>query len=97
DFLYDFINSGNPERRAYCTTTVRDGEMAAGRDRVSGDLNEFWMGRDYLRSIDGLTAPTLMAHAFNDWNVMPEHSIRIYEALKEKGIPVQIYLHQGGH
>ncbi len=23
-----------------------------------------------------------MAHAFNDWNVVPEHSVRIYEALK---------------
>ena len=38
-----------------------------------------------------------MAHAFNDWNVMPEHSVRIYEALKEKGVPVQAYFHQGGH
>jgi X-Pro dipeptidyl-peptidase len=38
-----------------------------------------------------------MAHAFNDWNVMPEHSVRIYCALKAKGIPVQAYFHQGGH
>ncbi|MGB1779605.1 MAG: Xaa-Pro dipeptidyl-peptidase, partial [Longimicrobiales bacterium] len=36
-------------------------------------------------------------HAFNDWNVMPEHSYRISEALKERGVPVQIYYHQGGH
>ncbi len=38
-----------------------------------------------------------MAHAFNDWNVMPEHSYRINEALKKKGIPLQIFYHQGGH
>ena len=97
DFLYDFISSGRPERREYCAATVRDGEMAAGRDRISGDLNDFWMGRDYLRSIDGVKAATLMAHAFNDWNVMPLHSVRVYEALKERGVPTQIYFHQGGH
>ncbi|HEX6069368.1 MAG TPA: CocE/NonD family hydrolase, partial [Longimicrobiaceae bacterium] len=97
DFLYDFINSGRPERRAYCAATVRDGEMAAGRDRISGDLNEFWMGRDYLRDIDRVRAATLMAHAFNDWNVMPEHSVRVFEALKARGVPVQAYFHQGGH
>ena len=38
-----------------------------------------------------------MSHAFNDWNVMPEHSNRIYQALKEKGVSVQAYYHQGGH
>ncbi len=29
-----------------------------------------------------IKAAVLMAHAFNDWNVVPEHSVRIYEALK---------------
>ena len=38
-----------------------------------------------------------MSHAFNDWNVMPEHSNRIYQALKAEGVPVQAYYHQGGH
>jgi X-Pro dipeptidyl-peptidase len=37
-----------------------------------------------------------MAHAFNDWTVVPEHSVRIYEALKGK-VPLQAYYHQGGH
>jgi X-Pro dipeptidyl-peptidase len=37
-----------------------------------------------------------MAHAFNDWNVVPEHSVRIYEALKGR-VPLQAYYHQGGH
>jgi len=97
DVLYDFINSGDPARRAYCAATVRDGEMAEGRDRVTGDLNDFWAGRDYLNEIEGVRAATLMAHAFNDWNVMPEHSFRIYDALRARGVPVQAYYHQGGH
>jgi X-Pro dipeptidyl-peptidase len=37
-----------------------------------------------------------MAHAFNDWNVVPEHSVRIYEALKGR-VPLMAYYHQGGH
>ena len=97
DVLYDFINSGDPERRAWCNENVRDTEMAEGRDRVSGDYNDFWYGRDYLNVIDGVQAATLMAHAFNDWNVMPEHSYRISEALKDRGVPLQIFYHQGGH
>jgi X-Pro dipeptidyl-peptidase len=97
DVLYDFINSGDPERRAYCDETVRDGEMAEGQDRVTGDYNDFWAGRDYLNAIDGVKAAVLMAHGFNDWNVMPEHSYRISQALKDRGVPTQIYYHQGAH
>ena len=97
DFLYDFINSGNPERRSYCNATIRDGEFVRGRDRTTGDLNDFWIGRDYLPKVRNIKAATLMAHAFNDWNVVPEHSVRVYEALKKQGVPVQAYYHQGGH
>ena len=97
DFLYDFINSGDPARRDYCNRTIRDGEMARGRDRTTGDFNDFWAGRDYLRVVGNVTAATLMAHAFNDWNVVPEHSVRIHAALKARGVPLQAYFHQGGH
>lgn len=97
DYLYDFIHSGNPARRDYCDCHVRDEEMAKGRDRVTGDYNEFWAQRDYLNALGRLKAAVLMSHAFNDWNVVPEHSVRIYEALKAKGVPTQIFFHQGGH
>ncbi len=96
DVLFDFIFSGDPDKRAYCIETVRD-EMDAQLDRETGDYNDFWAERDYLNHIEGVRAATLMAHAFNDWNVMPEHSYRITEALKSRGVPVQIYYHQGGH
>jgi predicted acyl esterase len=97
DYLFDYINSGYPENRQYCIDTVRVGEMNAFQDRVTGDYNRFWAGRDYLNAVRGVEAPTLMAHAFNDWNVVPEHSVRIYEALKRQGTRVQAYYHQGGH
>ncbi|MFO7755355.1 MAG: Xaa-Pro dipeptidyl-peptidase [Bacteroidales bacterium] len=97
DFLYDFIHSGNPERNEWCDCNIRDGEMAEGFDRITGDYNDFWSGRDYLNDLEPLKAAVLMAHAFNDWNVVPEHSYRIIEALKKKDVPLQIFYHQGGH
>lgn len=97
DVLYDFIHSGNPDRRDWCDCHVRDKEMADGFDRNTGDYNDFWAGRDYLNDLGPVKAATLMSHGFNDWNVVPEHSVRIYEALKQKGVPVQAYYHQGGH
>jgi X-Pro dipeptidyl-peptidase len=97
DVLFDYINSGEPDRRPYCIAHVRDGELLANLDRVTGDHSAWWATRDYLNEIDNVRAATLMAHAFNDWNVMPEHSVRIYEALRARGVPAQIYFHQGGH
>lgn len=97
DFLYDWIHSGNPEKYDYCNSTVRDNEMYKGFDRVNGDYNDFWAGRDYLNDLGPVKAAVLMAHGFNDWNVVPEHSNRISQALKAKGVPVQIYYHQNGH
>jgi X-Pro dipeptidyl-peptidase len=96
DFLYDFVNSGEPAGRDNCDRLYRDGEFAEGRDRRTGDYNDFWVSRDLLPFVDNVKAAVLMAHAFNDWNVVPEHSVRILQALKGR-VPVQAYYHQGGH
>ncbi|EAZ80394.1 Xaa-Pro dipeptidyl-peptidase [Algoriphagus machipongonensis] len=97
DVLYDFIHSGDESKRAYSNKTVRDTEMAQGMDRATGDYNDFWAGRDYLNDMEPMKAALLMSHGFNDWNVMPEHSYRIYDAARAKGIPAKIYYHQNGH
>ena len=97
DVLYDFIHSGDESKRTYNNSRVRDAEMKNGMDRITGDLNEFWQGRDYLNQMAPMKAALLMSHGFNDWNVMPEHSYRIYKKAKEMGLPTQIYYHQNGH
>ena len=97
DVLYDFIHSGDEAKRAYNNATTRDGEMTRGMDRITGDYNDFWAGRDYLNDMGPMKAALFMSHGFNDWNVMPEHSYRIYNAAREKGLPVQLYYHQNGH
>ena len=97
DVLFDFINSGDPEGRPYCNATYREGEMAAGHDRRTGDYNDFWAARDFMNELDGIRAATLMAHGFNDWNVVPEHGVEVYEHLRARGVPAQAFFHQGGH
>lgn len=96
DFLYDYINSGDPARRAKCNAAIRDGLYVKGRDRQHGDYNDFWADRDLLTKTKGIKAAVLMSHAFNDWNVVPEHSVRIAMAIKGQ-VPLQFYFHQGGH
>ncbi len=97
DVLYDFIHSGDESKRARNNKVVRDTEMKNGQDRITGDYNDFWAERDYLNDMESMKAALLMSHGFNDWNVMPEHSYRIYDKAREKGLPVQIYYHQNGH
>ncbi len=97
DCLYEFIHSGNDHTRPNCDECIRDELLMANSDRVTGDYNEFWASRDLLNNMPDMKASLLMAHGFNDWNVVPEHSIRIYEAAKRQGLPCQLYMHQGGH
>ena len=97
DVLYDFIHSGDESKRAYSNAVIRDTEMKNGMDRITGDYNDFWAQRDYLNHMKSMKAAMLMSHGFNDWNVMPEHSYRIYAKAKEMGLETAIYYHQYGH
>jgi X-Pro dipeptidyl-peptidase len=96
DVLYEFIYS-NPDMRDYCNTNVRDKEILTGIDRVTGDYSDFWEKRDLMNYMKPFKAAVLMAHGFNDWNVMPSHSARFIKVLKDKEVPLQVYFHQGGH
>ena len=97
DVLYDFIHSGSESKRAYNNKTVREGVLRKNMDRKTGDYNDFWASRDYLNQMAPMKAALLMSHGFNDWNVMPEHSYRIYKKAKEMGLETQVYYHQDGH
>ncbi|MFL5381661.1 MAG: Xaa-Pro dipeptidyl-peptidase [Longimicrobiaceae bacterium] len=97
DVLYDFVASGHPATRAVCDRIWKGGVFAAGQDRATGDFNDFWAARELLPYVGNIRAAVLLAHGLNDFNVMPSHSVRIYEAMKARGLPVSMYLHQGGH
>jgi len=96
DVLYDFVASGDTANRANCDRIWKQGVFAA-MDRRTGDYSEFWRVRDLLPHVANIRAAVLLTHGLNDWNVMPSHSIRIYEEMRRLGKPVSLYLHQGGH
>lgn len=97
DVLYDVINTGDKSKRKQNNQLVRDAVLIKNQDRITGDYNDFWASRDYLRNIDSMKAAMIIAHGFNDWNVMTEQSYRFYKAAKSKGLPVQLYCHQWDH
>jgi X-Pro dipeptidyl-peptidase len=96
DVLYDFIHS-NPDRCDYCDSLYRNKIILGNIDRKTGDYNDFWAQRDLMNYMKDYKAATLFTHGFNDWNVMISHSARFIKVLKDKGIPYQVYFHQGGH
>jgi X-Pro dipeptidyl-peptidase len=99
DVLYDFVASGDTAGRGNCNMRWRNGVFVGpkGQDRATGDYNEFWAARDLLPHVRNIKAAVLLAHGLNDYNVMPAHSVRIYDEMKARGLPVSLYLHQGGH
>ena len=97
DVLYDFVASGSRATRAVCDRIVKGEVFAAGQDRATGDYNRFWASRELLPYVKNIRAAVLLAHGLNDYNVTPSHSVRIYEEMRARGLPVSMYLHQGGH
>jgi X-Pro dipeptidyl-peptidase len=95
DELYDFIHSGKV--REGCDQIWRDGIFAKNQDRQTGDFNQFWADRDQTPLVKNIHAAVLFAHGFNDWNVMPEHTIRMWDALKKLSPAAKLYMHQSGH
>ncbi|HEX7939758.1 MAG TPA: Xaa-Pro dipeptidyl-peptidase [Gemmatimonadaceae bacterium] len=99
DVLYDFVASGDTATRATCDKIWKNGIFAGakGQDRATGDYNDFWAARDLVPLVKNIKAAVLLAHGLNDYNVMPSHSVRVFEELQANHIASAIYLHQGGH
>ncbi len=99
DVLYDFVASGDTAGRANCDRIWKRGVFAGatGQDRATGDYNAFWAARDLVPLAKNIKAAVLLAHGLNDYNVMPSHSVRVFEELQAHHITSAIYLHQGGH
>lgn len=93
--LYDFVHSGRV--REACDRIWRDGIFAQQADRQTGDFNQFWLDRDQTPLVKNIHAAVLFAHGFNDWNVMPEHTIRMWDAVKKQNPSAKLYMSQGGH
>jgi X-Pro dipeptidyl-peptidase len=85
----------NPERRDYCLP-VRN-ELSAGEDDVTGDYNDFWAVRDYLKDLDKVKASVFITHGIQDENVRADHFSKWWYGLKERGVPRKLWILRQGH
>jgi X-Pro dipeptidyl-peptidase len=99
DVLIDDVYSRRDENAAGVRTICRPAITDAGvkEDRLSGNRNDFWQERNYMKDVKNVHAAALIAHGNNDFNVMTKNAAQFYDALKAQGVPHQFYFHQGGH
>ncbi len=71
--------------------------LQEGADRESGNYNQFWDERNYLKHADQIKASVFILQGLNDWNVKPDQGIRLYEKLQALGKERMMLLHQGQH
>lgn len=71
-------------------------EQGLAIDRVSGDYNQFWHNRNYVRQADNIKAHVVYTHGTQDWNVKPIHVFQMFNALSGNH-PKHLFLHHGAH
>lgn len=69
-----------------------DMEQLIGKYPEEKDL---WISRSPLNSVDKITSPLIIFQGEDDPIVPKNQSILIYEALKSRGIPTEIYIYPG--
>ena len=85
----------NPDRRAYCLP-VRN-ELSASDGDVTGDYNDFWAVRDYLKDLDKVKASVFITHGIQDENVRADHFSKWWYGLKERNVPRKLWILRQGH
>lgn len=83
------------EKPATCADVID--ELTREQDRATGDYNDFWEERDYVKDAKNIRASVFAVHGLNDWNVKTKHVARWWEALSKYGVSRKIWLHRGAH
>jgi X-Pro dipeptidyl-peptidase len=85
----------NPDRRAFCEPSRTIMNNADGDE--DGDINQFWIERDYLKDADKVRASVFITHGFQDDNVRFNHATTWWDALEARGVPRKMWLTRTGH
>ncbi|ETY75016.1 Xaa-Pro dipeptidyl-peptidase [Lactiplantibacillus fabifermentans] len=72
-------------------------ELTRDQDRTTGNYNQFWDERNYLKNVDKITADIVMVHGLNDWNVKPRNVANLWDKLQAVPVTKKLILHQGQH
>lgn len=67
------------------------------QDRLTGDYNNFWDERNYVKDAKDVEASVFIVHGLNYWNVKTKQFAQWWDALAENEVPRKMWLHQGGH
>lgn len=71
--------------------------LNAEADDPSGDYNEFWDERNYVKDVKNVTASVFAVHGLNDFNVKMNHLADWWVALSKEDVPRKLWLTQTGH
>ncbi|HFN9781415.1 TPA: Xaa-Pro dipeptidyl-peptidase [Streptococcus pyogenes] len=71
-------------------------QQSQALDRQSGDYNQFWHDRNYLKNAHQIKCDVVYTHGLQDWNVKPRQVYEIFNALPST-INKHLFLHQGEH
>ena len=75
---------------------VRD-ELDANDGDATGDYNDFWAVRDYLKDLDKVKASVFITHGIQDENVRADHFSKWWYGLKERNVPRKLWIMRQGH
>ncbi|WHY87514.1 Xaa-Pro dipeptidyl-peptidase [Neobacillus novalis] len=78
-----------------CKNVIDDLENR--QDRVTGDYNDFWHERNFLKDVADVKSSVLIVSGLKDWNVRPKHFAQWWEGLSENNVPRKLWLYQGTH
>lgn len=71
--------------------------LNAEADDQSGDYNEFWDERNYVKDVKNVKASVFAVHGLNDFNVKMNHLADWWTALSKEDVPRKLWLTQTGH
>jgi X-Pro dipeptidyl-peptidase len=71
--------------------------LNAEADDPSGDYNEFWDERNYVKDVKNVKASVFAVHGLNDFNVKMNHLADWWLALSKEEVPRKLWLTQTGH
>jgi X-Pro dipeptidyl-peptidase len=90
-----------PERRTLCNPLWApfsdDANVLNGDGDAHGDINQFWLDRDYVKDASKVKASVFITHGIQDDNVRMDHVSMWWDALKANGVELKLWLLRAGH
>ncbi len=71
--------------------------LTAGAAATTGNYNDFWDDRNFLKDASNVKASVFIVHGLNDLNVKMDNVDHWWDALAKNNVPRKIWLSQYGH